>query len=561
MKYKQIISGGCALMLMIGLTGCGSAPAPAPAETATSAAAVETTAPTVPETTLPLTPDTILAMELVENYLNMEKPQHESIQLWLGLQTAHSNMPVAWFEDYSYTEDGDAALVADYHNVADWDAFTTEEDIYITQQDFFKYPETISWETEGYGYPYDYFLMSQTYYFKNASGETVSGGHPDYGTSPMAAGLPTYYGFSCLPRKSHTAFLRETLDNSNLAVQRLSLSETAVHDMEARQQKYHELKAVERDPGKALDAMEAWQEYPDRPCYEVSYSIPQEYLSILNPRVLDKMFGPAAMTDTFEEESPEEIPISTEEYLAAAYPVKARLSSGTVYVSLYFDKETKQYLGQRLDATDCAGALMDQLSGFETVVPADRSLVVSSQVFDNGFEGLPYFIEAQASDQRTANQAVFSTYIFTEEEEKEQEKLLKTDIPDDFSFISSGNHHHIVAAKHYGLSMNVKTGMYEITDGTDVLATMCRFNGDLSELTEKAAAAETLTSESGLTYELLEIPMGQLFGAEDPAPEEVGYVVVLLEKNENEGICLNVWDRDTAVKIMDDLTFRAEDIS
>ena len=53
--------------------------------------------------------------------------------------------------------------------------------------------------------------------------------------------------------------------------------------------------------------------------------------------------------------------------------------------------------------------------------------------------------------------------------------------------------------------------------------------------------------------------MGKLFEGKDPNPEETGWMALYVEAGTESGILLSAWDRETAVKIMDDLTMTTDE--
>ena len=546
MKSRKIIFGLCAVALAAGIAGCGNT------EIAETTVAVTETvaATTVPETVMEPTPETFLAMELVENYLAMGKPQHESIQTRFGLTTAKKQRPIAWYEDYSYTKDGDAVLVKPMLGVADtdsifYDAFDQPEFGIDYYQDLYDYPEEARWRNKSYGQPLGDWEKQQTYYFMNVNGEaavSVSSRAPYF---PVAVNLPDHYGFACLPQKSHTAFLREALEDAHVAVQRFTLTETTMFDMEARQRLNFEYEAVCRDYQKAPEAETAWKKCPDRPCYAVNYDIPQEYLGVFNPQLMDTLFTPSRSVYLGEEDFPEEQEFTEAEYEAMAHPVKARLDPGMIHVSLYFDKDTKQCIGSRLDLTDCAGTVMDQLCDMELITAGDRSFVVDTQYFDNEFTTLPSFLHHQYS--REPNRVVFWATGCGEEDLSEGAPM------------PSGPHHHVFTTQDLGLALNAKTGLYEFTEDGQVIGTMQKYMPGNLRCVE--GDSEQLTSKTGLAYDLYPVTMGEIFSSRDANPEETGCIVIFREEGKVDGVAICAWDRDTAMKIMDDLTFSTAEMT
>ena len=547
MKSKKIISGLCAVALAAGIAGCGNGEVTqTSAVTESTASAVTET--TVPETVMEPTADTYLAMELVENYLAMGKPQHESIQTRFGLTTAKKQRPIAWYEDYSYTKDGDAVLVKPMLGVADtdsvfYDAFDQPEFGIDYYQDLYDYPEEARWRNKSYGQPLNDWVQQQTYYLRNVNGEAAVSTSSRAPLFPVAVHLPDHYGFASLPQKSHTAFLREALEDAHVAVQRFTLTETTMFDMEARQRLNFEYEAVCRDYQKAPEAETAWKECPDRPCYAVNYDIPQEYLSVFNAQLMDTLFTPCRSVYLGGEDFPEEQEYTQEEYEAMAHPVQARLDPGMIHVSLYFDKDTRQCIGSRLDATDCAGTVMDLLCDMELITAGDRSFVVDTQYFDNEFTTLPSFLRHQYTPE--PNRAVFWAFGCSEEELSERNSM------------PEGPHHHVFTTQELGLALNAKTGLYELTEDGQVIGTMQKYiPGDLDCV---YGESEHLTSRTGLTYDLYEVTMGEIFSSRDANPEETGCIVIFREKMDGVAIC--AWDRDTAMKIMDDLTFSTAEMT
>ena len=67
--------------------------------------------------------------------------------------------------------------------------------------------------------------------------------------------------------------------------------------------------------------------------------------------------------------------------------------------------------------------------------------------------------------------------------------------------------------------------------------------------------SEQLTSKTDLAYDLYEVTMGEIFSSQDADPEETGCIVIFQEEGKVDGVAICAWDRDTAMKIMDDLTF------
>ena len=529
---KRILCALCALALTAALAGCG---ATAPAEKAAAETPAVTEAASVTETTAP-GPETQLALELVGNYLTMAKPQHESIQYRFGLETAEKHRPIYRYEDYSYTENGDAAAVKGYYSVADLDHHTPPEDAVEDYMDVnFRYPETTCWKTDD-GTPfYSDWVENTTYYFTNINGESAVCSSSSVPYQPMATDAPLHYGFAALLQKDFKAFLREA--DPGL----FTLTETTVYDMETRQEKYNIFEASWQEYDQHEQAREEWRSTPDRPCYAVSLDVPQEYLDLYNLRILDSVFSSKRSAYAPDEQPPQES-FTLEEYLAIAHPVKTRLEEGMVHVSLYFDMETKQCIGRRLDATDCAGALMDQLCVLELVKPMDRSFVVEEQYFDSPFTDLPAHVEHQETTE--PNQAVFwAMYGFTE-----QELAQMTTSPDD-------PHHQVYTTSRFDMAFNVKTGFYEIGEGGAVAAVMQKYSPTQFSLPMNNQPLETLTSKGGLQYEIYIVPMARAFGPTDPNPEQIGYVAIFVEEDGYEGIQVWSWDRDTLEDVMDDLTF------
>ena len=544
MKSRKIISGLCAVALAAGIAGCGNT------EIAETTVTETVAATTVPETVMEPTPETFLAMELVENYLAMGKPQHESIQTRFGLTTAKKQRPIAWYEDYSSTEEGDAALVKPMLGVADtdsvfYDGYDHPEFGIDYYQDLYDYPEEARWRTKSYGQPLNDWVKQQTYYLRNVNGEaavSISSRAPLF---PVAVNLPENYGFACLPQKSHSAFLREALEDVQVAGQRFTLTETTMFDMEARQRLNFEYEAACRDYQKAPEAEKTWKECPDRPCYAVNYDVPQEYLSVFNPQLMDTLFTESRSVYTWEEGIPEPREYTEEELEALAHPVKARLDDGMIHVSLYFDKDTKECIGSRMDLTDCAGTVMDLLCDMELITAGDRSFVVDTQYFDNEFTTLPSFLRRQYS--REPNRAVFWVTGHTQQEMNE------------LKYLPAGTHHHVFATQNLGLALNVRTGLYEITENGEIIGTLQKYaQGNLHCENQNP---ERLTSRTGLPYELHQVTMGEVFSGRDSNPEKTGYIAIFREEDSVEGVAICAWDRETAMKIMDDLTFSTAEMT
>ena len=396
------------------------------------------------------------------------------------------------------------------------------------------------WKTDD-GTPfYSDWVENTTYYFTNVNGESAVCSSSSVPYQPMAVDAPLHYGFAALPGQDFKAFLREA--DPGL----FTLTETAVYDMEARQEKYNVSEASWQEYDQYEQAREEWRSTPDRPCYAVSFDVPPEYLDLYNLRILDSVFSSRRSAYAPDEQHPEES-FTLEEYLAIAHPVKTRLGEGMVHVSLYFDKDTKACIGRRMDATDCAGALMDQLCALELVEPTDRSFVVEEQYFDSPFTALPAHVEHQETTE--PNQAVFwSMYGFTE-----QELAQMTTSPDD-------PHHQIYTTNQYDMALNVKTGFYEIGKGGTVGAVMQKYSPTQFSLPMHNQPLETLTSQGGLQYEVYMVPMAMAFGPTDPHPEQIGYVAIFVEEDGYEGIQIWAWDKDTLEDVMDDLTFTTKEM-
>ena len=228
----------------------------------------------------------------------------------------------------------------------------------------------------------------------------------------------------------------------------------------------------------------------------------------------------------------------------STHPVNARLQSGPIHVSLYFDKETGDCIGEKLDLTDCSQKLMDQLCALPHVEAGDRSFIIEKQYFDNSFRAIPACVQHQDPAQQQKNQAVFWTACAPG--------------------YANSTHHQIFATTNFGLQFNPETQLFEITEGNDLIATLMRydaFDGKLDTET-MVESSETLTSKTGLTYTIHQVPMGKLFGEQDPNPSEIGYMVTCFEEgiNAQRGILISAWDRDTAVRIMDDMTLTTAEL-
>lgn len=530
MKNQKMLSFACALALTAGLTGCENPPAAVSSGPAAETAIEAET--TVPEETV--SPDTLLAMELVNHYLNMEKPQHESIQTRFGLVTAKKQRPIAWYEDYSYTSTGEAALVTSLEN-----AFTLDSDLYddMTFDGYYACPEEALWLGD---IADENWLSLQTYYVKSSNGEDArynpfwASEYQDLSQEPQI-----FDGFSSLPRKPYHAFLRDAAGDPALAAQLFTLSEDRPYDMERKQKVIKEaLSHAGQDENGT-----AFRENPEalQPCYTVSFHIPGEYLAVYSTPLINQIFEP--WQNVFGSAADAAAVTGKIHSFEAAHPVKARLSKGNAHISLYFDRETGECIGEKLDLTDCSRDLMEKLCALEHIEPGDRSFVIEKQYFDNDFEALPDFIQHQEPAGQKENQAVFWTF---------------------FGDYRTSQHHQIYSTDQYGMYLNIKTGLYEITDGKDVIGTLQRYDffdrdgvpDDYLYTDTMALHSEALTSKTGLSYDLHQVSMGALFGPEDPDPKETGYMALFGEEKDHQkrGILVSAWDRETAMAIMDDLT-------
>ena len=712
MNSKQFLSGVCALVLMAGLSGCGKAGNP-PAGTGSGT----TPAGTEAAAEAPVSQDTLLAMELVNNYLAMEKPQHESFQIRFGLLTSELNRPICRFEDWSYTQSGEAAMVYFGDGVISMDTYRYRDELFNGQVqdsflDHYLYPEETQWrDSLPYGH-YDDWLDGVCFYYKNPTGEeTLRQGPGGQGFRPATGLLPAHYGFASLPRKSHSGFLREAAEDSSKAQQTFTLSEDKIYDMAKKQALFREYEEESSKNSLSKETTLSYYHYmtmEKRPCYAVSYDIPAEYVSAFNGRLMDELFNQVEAVMTTDASGVRYmVPVNLDE--VPAYPVKMRLSSGPVHVSLYFDKDTRQCIGQRLDLTDCSKELMDHLCTLNHVKAGDRTFIIDTQYFDNSFQKLPDFLEHQPPEEQKANQAVFyvgedqcvpemseipadfvpggdpftlnryessfdeSIYLHRITENGELIGLMEifdknasldipedpydpTPAPEDFIHLQGEEikdyllkemgidpqecrtpngipytfckeliiipsmdwdpdtvcmgisrdkktgtlcmlysddqnkiesiledlswqdasaspelsvvpemseetipapepHHQILSLEHYGLALNRKTGLYEITDETGVIGTLQKYSytPELDPLIPEAR-----TSGKGLTYLLYEVPMGTLFGKQDCNPEETGFMASFREKGTTNDFLLSVWERETAEKIMEDLSMTTE---
>ena len=723
MNSKQFLSGVCALALIVGLSGCANAGNP-PSGTAPDS----TPAVTGAAAEAPVSQDTLLAMELVNNYLAMEKPQHESLQIRFGLLTSELNRPICRFEDWSYTQTGEAAMVYFGDDVVSMDTFRYRDEFNGQVQDSFLdhylYPEETQWrDSLPYGH-YEDWLDGTYFYYKNPTGEdTLRQGPGGQGYKPATGSLPAHYGFASLPRKSHSGFLREAAEDGSKAQQIFTLSEDKIYDMAKKQELFREYEEESFKNPASKETTLSYYHYmtmEKRPCYAVSYDIPAEYISAFNGRLMDELFSQVESVMTTDANGTRYmVPVNLDE--VPAYPVKMRLSSGPVHVSLYFDKDTRQCIGQRLDLTDCSKELMDHLCTLNHVKAGDRSFIIDTQYFDNSFQKLPDFLEPQAPEEQKTNRAVFYvgadqcvpeipempeiseipeildvpanfvpggdlftmkryessfdgefylhritengelaglmevfdrnafmevsedpedpnpapedliryegegikdfylkelgidpqecrtpngisyTYcknmsiappvdwdpstvcmgisrdektgtlcvLYSDDQDKIesiledlswQEALAPSELPaaaemPEGTLPAAEPHHQIFSLEHYGLALNRKTGLYEITDETGVIGTFqkCDYCPELDQL-----ITEERTSGKGLSYRLYEVPMGKLFGAQDCNPEETGWMASFREKGTAVGFLLSVWERETAEKIMEDLSMTTE---
>lgn len=513
MNYKRWISGLCALALTALLPIAAAAEAPEKA------------------------PDTELIRELMENYLNMEKPQHESVQTQFGLVSKNTQLPMIQYEDFSRNQSGDgvcldrmlAAIDADAGVYNGTYAGKPKDSFY----DMYLYPEKTMWHSSAEDPRMLEWQRHQKYYVQDINGACYYWSGVQYLTP--TTGIPVYYGFSSLPRKSYDSFLRKALENPEDLGQAFTLEETEVYDMEKKQAAFGKLEALSHEGYRSPEAKLAEYHHmtvEKRPCYGVSFDIPQEYLQLLNLNMLDRFFclerrAYSSRQDAMQNEA---APVYENEH-----PLRLRAAEGDVHVTLYFDKDSRQCIGQRLDGTDCVKHMMDKVCGFGYVEATDGSYLVHSQYFENDFKTRPAFL-TEAPAESAVNQAVFSVDYRAE------------------------SVHHIYSTTQYGLELNFKTGLYEITDGRDVIGTLQYYSpnqeGGLEE--SMISASEELTSKTGLSYILYTVPMGKLFGEEDPNPSLNGYMAQFQGDCYYNGVLICAWDQDTVTKIMDDLSFKEE---
>lgn len=527
MNCKHKIAVLCMLVLLLGLTGCGAdSTAEMKQETAPSTAPV-TEAPTTEET---VSPDTLLAMELVEQYLDMEKPQHESIQTRFGLVTKEKKRPIVCYDDYSYAESGEVFWQRDMYDVGTSDSDLLEDYEFSY---YYEHPELAVWLGEDMDADW---LKNQTYYILNSNGEIAM---YNYGYYSDVNYQPIQNGFSYLPKKSYMGFLRDALSDPSHAAEIFTLSEGIPSNMEAKQEIASQYFAQAWKKGYSDTEME--EAAPAQPCRIVSYDVPAEYLNVYNPQLMNVVFY--QYQSAFHSQA-ECLAMDIPRTYESTHPVNARLQSGPIHVSLYFDKETGDCIGEKLDLTDCSQKLMDQLCALPHVEAGDRSFIIEKQYFDNSFRAIPACVQHQDPAQQQKNQAVFWTACAPG--------------------YANSTHHQIFATTNFGLQFNPETQLFEITEGNDLIASLMRydaFDGKLDTET-MVESSETLTSKTGLTYTIHQVPMGKLFGEQDPNPSEIGYMVTCFEEgiNAQRGILISAWDRDTAVRIMDDMTLTTAEL-
>ena len=535
MKMRKSFAALCVFACILGnFAGCGKQ-ATAPTEEivtqAPTEAVTETTAPQISE-------DAKLVMELMEGYLNKEQPSNMLTTYSFGLKIKGKDIPVKYFEDCRYTPNGEMF----YNNSHDgtvgigsiYSAYINKD-----EESCNLYSQTIQ-DSPGSDKVYENYLVtlndfaSAIVHHRNSKGEmlyseTLSNAKNTLLMSENYAIHKTRdsmsAGFSVLPNESFYKYLMDMFQNSSELDANFKVGTESIYYCNELVKSYEEMFTN----GSILS--DEWAKEHD--CYTVSFDVDSRYFSANYPKISNSLFkqGPNSF-----------IPgVAIAEYNKLVPFTRVRLDDGNMKVKLYFDKDTKQCMGETIDASECAGSMIEYINSLGWTESTDDTLMIEKQ-FGYG-EKYSLFEDAER-DPGLDNYDAF------------QNKIVSV----------SGNSTvlaDMIKLDQYQVKTDMRNMLYEIWDGNTMAATVVIDYNDMENIAERLQGTEMETQEHGdFTVYMNEIPMSSVFDGNNRNNEDVGYVAIVehqpgIKYFNRFAIC--AWDNEVLHDIIDHMTFVTTD--
>ena len=532
MKTKKIIAGICAVTcILAAFAGCGKQEAAPTEETVTEVTnetATEATAPQVSE-------NAKLIMELMENYLNREQPSSMFAAYSFGMKIKGKDIPVKYYEDCRYTPNGEMF----YSNSNDstlgigsiYSAYIrTDEDKCDLYADMI---DRDMKELCGY-HPATQSVLGSIVHHRNSKGVMLYSEansnlknsllmSENYALKPSRDTIST--GFSVLPNDSFYHYVMDMFQDPSGLEMKFKVGTESIYYSSELVKPWEEMYANE-----SVNVDDSVQKHN---CYRVTFDVDSKYFNANYPKLCNSLFkqGPNSF-----------IPgVAIAEYNKLVPFTRVRLDDGNMKVKLYFDKDTKQCMGETIDASDCAGPMIEYVNSLGWTESTDNTFKIEKQF---GYGETHCLYEDADRDPGLDSYDAFQNKILSASGHS-------MDVAD------------LIKLDQYQVKTDMHNMLYEIWDGNTMAATVVIDYNDMENIAERLQGTEMETQEHGdFTVYMNEIPMSSVFDGNNRNNEDVGYVAIVehqpgIKYFNRFVIC--AWDNEVLHDIIDHMTFVTTD--